>query len=183
MGQPATSRKVIGDALADISGSVSHPLLARRALQLAVEARPGDVLRICESIDRGQLVALPALILAWAQIIALGELGHPLKAAAISEEAFRLAAASPEAALQSVLLVVYHTEALILGGYLADACRYGHRRPHLPGLRASGFSHQNRTRPAHNRIRACTWLPGTLTDGTDAWPTLLFPNQQATLES
>lgn len=121
MGQPATSRKVIDDALADISGSDSHPLLACRALQLAVEARPGDVLRICESIDRGQLVALPALILAWAQIIALGELGHPLKAAAISEEAVRLAAASPEAALQSALLVVYQTEALILGGYLADA--------------------------------------------------------------
>jgi DNA-binding CsgD family transcriptional regulator len=141
MGQPATSRKVIDDALADISGSDSHPLLACRALQLAVEARPGDVLRICESIDRGQLVALPALILAWAQIIALGELGHPLKAAAISEEAVRLAAASPEAALQSVLLVVYHTEALILGGYLADvlavAARTFEQAADVPGVAQS----------------------------------------------
>jgi len=121
MGHPEKSRKVIDDALAGSSGPISHSLLACRALQLAVEARPADALGMCESIDRGQLAAFPALVLAWAQIIALGELGHPLQTGAIAEEAARLAVASPAAALQAVLLVLYHTEALILGGYLTQA--------------------------------------------------------------
>ena len=57
-----------------------------------------------------------------------------------------------------------------------------HRRPHLPRLCAGGYSHPKRTRPAHNRIRACTWLLTTLTDRFDGGPTPP-QNQQATLES
>jgi len=128
LGQPEQSRKVIDDALARASGPVSHGLLAFRAVQLAVEAQPAEALRICESIDRDQLAALPALVLAWAHTIALGDLGHPLQAAAIAEEAALLAAASPEAAFyQAVILVVYHTQALILGGCLPQALTVAHR--------------------------------------------------------
>jgi DNA-binding CsgD family transcriptional regulator/tetratricopeptide (TPR) repeat protein len=141
MGDPEKSRKVIDDALASSSGAISHSLLACRALQLAVEAVPAEALGMCESIDRGQLAALPALVLAWAQIIALGELGHPLQTGAIAEEAARLAVASPAAALQAVLLVLYHTEALILGGYLpqavAVAARTYQQAADVPGVAQS----------------------------------------------
>ena len=122
LGQPEKSRKVIDDALANASAPMSHQLLAFRALQLAVEARPAEALRVCDAIDHGQLAALPALKLACAQNIVFGDLGHPLQAAAIAEEAARSVAASPEAAFfQAIILVVYQTQALIIGGCLAQA--------------------------------------------------------------
>jgi DNA-binding CsgD family transcriptional regulator len=122
LGQPERSRKVIDDALAGAAGSGSHSLLAFRAAQLATEARPAEALNICRLIDRGELGALPALILAWAHTIALGDLGHPLQASEIAEEAGRLSAAAPEVApYQAVILVVFHTQALILGGCIPHA--------------------------------------------------------------
>jgi ATP/maltotriose-dependent transcriptional regulator MalT len=91
-------------------------------VQLAVEAHPAKALKICESIDRGKLTGLPTLILTWAHIIALGDLGRPMRAAKIAEATTPLAAASPGTAYyQAVILAVYYTEALILGGCLPQA--------------------------------------------------------------
>ncbi|MGA8327972.1 MAG: LuxR C-terminal-related transcriptional regulator [Mycobacterium sp.] len=122
LGQPDQARQVVDDALAGASGAVSHRLLAMRAMLLAIEARPAEALDVCESIDRGDLGALPALKLACAQAIAFGDLGQPLRAAASGEEAVRLAAAAPEAAFfQTIIRCVYYTQALTIGGYLAEA--------------------------------------------------------------
>ena len=121
-GQPEQARKVIDDALACAAGPLSQQLLAFRALQLAVEAQPTEALHICESIKRAELAALPTMILAQAQTIALGDLGVPLQAAAVAEEAAPLASASPESFYhQVVILVVYQTQALILGGCIPQA--------------------------------------------------------------
>jgi DNA-binding CsgD family transcriptional regulator len=122
LGEPEQSRQVIDDALAEASGPVVHRLLAFRAVQLAVEAKPAEALRVCRSIDRGELTPYSALKLACAQAVALGDIGQPEQAAAIAEEATTLAEASPETAFfQAIILVVYHTEALITGGCLAEA--------------------------------------------------------------
>jgi DNA-binding CsgD family transcriptional regulator len=121
LGRPEESWQVIDDALTGASGPVTHGLLACRAVQLATAARPAEAVTTAEAIDLDQLATVPALMLAWARTIALGDLGHPLQAAAVAEEGAALAAASPEAAYQAVLLVVYHVEALVLGGYLAHA--------------------------------------------------------------
>lgn len=122
LGQPEKSRKIIDDALVSASGPASHKLLAFRAVQLAVEAHPSEAVRICESIDRGELAGLPTLILTWAHVIALGDLGRPVLAAKIAEEITPLAAASPGTAYyQAVILAVYYTQALILGGCLSQA--------------------------------------------------------------
>jgi DNA-binding CsgD family transcriptional regulator len=121
-GQPDRAREVVDDALARAAESVSHRLLAFVAVQLAVEARPSEALSVCESIDRDELTALPAVILAWAQTIALGDVGRPRAAAEVAEEAASLAGASPEAAFyRATILVVYYTQALILGGCLTQA--------------------------------------------------------------
>lgn len=131
LGQPEQSRQVIDDALANAAGPASDRVLAFRALQLAVEAQPAEALTVCESIDRADLTALPALILAWAQSIALGDLGRPLVAAAIAEEAAQLAAASPEATYyQAVILVIYYTQALIVGGCIPEALTVADRTYH-----------------------------------------------------
>jgi len=122
LGKPEQSRKVLDDALAEASGPVAHRLLAFRAVQLAVEAKPAEALRVCRSIDRSELTPYPSVKLACAQTIALGDIGQPEQAAAIADEATALAEASPETAFfQAIILVVYHTEALIIGGCLADA--------------------------------------------------------------
>jgi len=127
MGQPEQSREVIDNALAAASGPDSHGLLAFRAVQLAVEAQPADALKVCESIDPAKLAPFPAVILAWAHTIALGDLGRPLQVTAIAQTATELAEASLDAANTAVILAVYHTEALLLGGFLAEALAFAER--------------------------------------------------------
>ncbi|MGH3560686.1 MAG: helix-turn-helix transcriptional regulator, partial [Mycobacterium sp.] len=78
-------------------------------------------------IDRSGLPALPALLSVWGATIALGDLGNPLQAAALAEEGAVQAAASPDAAYLTVLLVLYHVQALVLGGYLAEALTLAER--------------------------------------------------------
>ncbi|MGH3632828.1 MAG: LuxR C-terminal-related transcriptional regulator [Mycobacterium sp.] len=119
LGWRAESWKVIDAALA--SRSVAPGLLSFRAVLLATAARPAEALTTCESIDRGELDAVSALMLAWARTIALGDLGHPAQASAVVEDGFALATVSPEAAYPLVILVIYYVEALILGGCLAEA--------------------------------------------------------------
>ena len=122
LGQPEQSHRIIDDALAGASEPVTQRLLAFRAVQLAVEARPAEALRICESIDGADLGALPTLVRTWAQIIALGDVGQPLVAAEIAEKATPLAAgAQGTAYYQTVILMAWYTQALILGGCLPQA--------------------------------------------------------------
>jgi ATP/maltotriose-dependent transcriptional regulator MalT len=64
------------------------------------------------------------MVLAWAHTIALSDLGRPLQAKEIAQAAAALAAASLDAANAAVILAVYHTEALLLGGFLAEALAF-----------------------------------------------------------
>ncbi len=126
LGQPEQSREVIDAALAIVSGSgpKSHGFMAFRAVQLAVEAHPAEALKVCQLIEPAELAPLPAMVLAWAHTIALSDLGHPLQATEIARAAAALAAASLDAANTAVILAVYHTEALLLGGFLAEALAF-----------------------------------------------------------
>jgi DNA-binding NarL/FixJ family response regulator len=121
LGRREESWKVIDAALASRSGTVAAGLLSFRAVLLATAARPAEALTTCASIDRGELDAVSALMLAWARTIALGDLGQPAQASAIVGEGFALAAVSPEASYPLVILVIYYVEAFILGGCLAEA--------------------------------------------------------------
>jgi DNA-binding NarL/FixJ family response regulator len=126
LGQPEQSRAVIDAALAIVSGSgpKSRGFLAFRAVQLAVEAHPAEALKVCQPIDPAELAPFPAMVLAWAHTIALSDLGRPLQATEIAQAAAALAAASLDAANTAVILAVYHTEALLLGGFLAEALTF-----------------------------------------------------------
>jgi DNA-binding CsgD family transcriptional regulator/tetratricopeptide (TPR) repeat protein len=126
LGQPEQSRAVIDAALAIVSGSgpKSHGFMAFRAVQLAVEAHPAEALKVCQPIDPAELAPLPAMVLAWAHTIALSDLGRPLQATKIAQAAAALAAASLDAPNAALILAVYHTEALLLGGFLAEALAF-----------------------------------------------------------
>jgi ATP/maltotriose-dependent transcriptional regulator MalT len=91
---------------------------------MAVEAHPAEALKVCEPIDPAELAPLPAMVLAWARTIALGDLGRPMQATEIAQAAAALAAASLDAANTAVILAVYHTEALLLGGFLREALAF-----------------------------------------------------------
>jgi DNA-binding NarL/FixJ family response regulator len=121
LGQAEQARQVVDEALVSASEPVTHRLSAIRATQLAVDAQPTEALRVCDSIDRRELTALSTLKLACAQAIAFGDIGQPQQAASAVETA-RSASAAPEAAFfQSIILIVYYTQALILAGCVSEA--------------------------------------------------------------
>jgi DNA-binding CsgD family transcriptional regulator len=136
LGQPERARRVVDEALASATGSLTHRLLALRAVQLAVEAHPAEALAVCGSIDCHDLGALPASKLASAQCIAFGDTGQPEQAAR-AVEAARLDTAAPEAAFQSIIVIVYYAQALTLAGCLPEALavadRYYQECPDVPG--------------------------------------------------
>jgi DNA-binding CsgD family transcriptional regulator/tetratricopeptide (TPR) repeat protein len=138
LGRREESWKVINEALATASGTVTDGLSGFRAVLLATAARPAEALATAESIDRGVLAAVPALMLAWARTIALGDLGLPGQATAVADDGAALAAASPEAAYELVILVTYHVQALVLGGCLSQALTVAERTHNLctdvPGI-------------------------------------------------
>ena len=137
LAQPEQSWNLIDDALAAPAGDTAQ-LIAFRAVQLAAGARPAEVLRTCECIDRLGLRPLPALKSAWALTIALGDLGRPREAAAVADEGAAVAATSPDAAYQAVPLAVFQVRALVLGGHITQALdlaeRTDQRCTDMPGI-------------------------------------------------
>jgi DNA-binding CsgD family transcriptional regulator len=121
LAQPEAAWAVIDDTLADPSPTTATEALAFRALQLATAARPHETLATSARIDRDRLGALPALMLAWAMTIALGDLGQPQQAAAVAQDAVTAAAASPAAAVQTPGVILCEVQALVLGGNIAHA--------------------------------------------------------------
>jgi DNA-binding CsgD family transcriptional regulator len=132
LARPEEAWAVIDESLVGASPTATAEALAFRALQLATAGRPAEALTTSASIDAALLAGYPALILAWAQTIALGDLGHPQQAATVAEEGVTTAAAvSPEAAMQTPSVVLCQVQALILGGDVARAqaiAEHGYRR-------------------------------------------------------
>ncbi len=126
-GLPEDSWTVIDEAVAAAPDSVVQELLAFRALQLAMAARPSEAVALAESIDRDRLPARSKINLNFGVTIALGELGHPQPATRAPEDAMVLAANSPVAAYQAVALALIHTDALVTNGCIEEALTIGDR--------------------------------------------------------
>lgn len=135
-GEPEQSWAVIEQALAEAPAEMRPELLATRVLQLAMAARPSEAVDLGESIALDQLTPRSRVDLNFGATIALGERGLIQRATQSPEDDFVLAAGSPVAAFQTVALALMHTEALVLGGYLAEALavaeRLGRRLVDLP---------------------------------------------------
>jgi DNA-binding CsgD family transcriptional regulator len=121
LGRPAESWAVIDNALAHASDQLTADLLAFRAVQLALAARPAEVMSVIAAVDLTTLSPVPAVVAAWGQVMALGDLGHPDQAAAAAAHGYARAASAPEAAYQGVGLTEFHVIALSLGGDIAGA--------------------------------------------------------------
>lgn len=126
-GLPDASWVVIDDALAEAPEAVVQELLAFRALQFAMAARPSEVLALADEIDRDKLPPRSKINLNFGMTIALGELGHPRPATQAPEDAMVLAANSPVAAYQAVALALMHADALVTNGCIDEALTIGDR--------------------------------------------------------
>lgn len=124
-GKPEQSSAVIDDALADAPAPLAQGLLAFRALQLAMDARPTDVMTLVESIDRDKLNKRSAVTLNFGHTIALGDRGLPGSATQAPEDGFVLAPNSPVAAYQAVALALVHADALMINGCISAAVSLG----------------------------------------------------------
>ncbi len=126
-GQPEQSWVVIEDALTGMSEPVQKELLAFRALQLAMAARPADVAGLLDSIDKDRLTAASRINLNFGTTIAMGELGRLEQATQTAEDDLVLAADSPVNAFQAVSLALMHVDALATNGYIAEAMTLSER--------------------------------------------------------
>lgn len=126
-GRPEESWAVIDDALTAAPQSVIDEVRAFRALQLAMAARPAEVVTLAESIDREKLEPRPRISLNFGLTIALGELGRPQPATQAPEDALVLATNTPVSAYQAVALALIHADALVTNGCVDDALRMGQR--------------------------------------------------------
>lgn len=121
LGRPEASSTVITGGLGAGRPACEPALSAFRTVQLATAARPADAVRLADTIDRGRLGPLPAMMLAWAEIIAHGDLGDADRVARAAADGNTLAADSPEVSYQGGGLAIFHVDALVLGGYLEAA--------------------------------------------------------------
>lgn len=121
LGRPEKSWMVIEEALAEAPESLSRELLAFRALQLAMAARPAEVVSLVGSIEYGQLTPDSRINLNYGTTIAFGELGRPEQATQTPEDNLMLAADTPVNAFQVVSLAQMHVDALATNGHIAAA--------------------------------------------------------------
>jgi DNA-binding CsgD family transcriptional regulator len=127
LGRPEESRVVIEEALSDASAPMDQEFLAFRAVQLAMAARPAEVVDLLESIDQARLTSASRINLNFGTTIALGELGRIEQATQTPEDDFVLAADSPANAFQAVSLALMHVDALAVNGYIAEAMSLSER--------------------------------------------------------
>ena len=132
---PELSWKVIDEALGSTRGVHRQKLLVFRACQLALAARPADVLATMAEIDVDTLDPFSAVMAFGVQSMAAGELGHPERAVATAERAYRALDATDEGVYMRLPVTEFHTFALAAGGHVAEALEVAGR--HLASQHAA----------------------------------------------
>jgi DNA-binding CsgD family transcriptional regulator len=118
---PEESWRVIDEALEVATGTRVHQLVAFRANQLALAARPAEVIEVMGEVDYGLLDGFGATIGLCAETLALGELGQPRQAADKAAACYRVVDTSEQSSFLGQPLVEFHTFALMISGHLPEA--------------------------------------------------------------
>jgi DNA-binding CsgD family transcriptional regulator len=118
---PQESWQVIDEALEVATGARVHQLMAFRANQLALAARPVEVIEVMGEVDYGLLDGFGATIGLCAETLALGELGQPRQAVDKAAAGYRVVNTSEQSSFLGQPLVEFHTFALMISGHLAEA--------------------------------------------------------------
>ncbi|MGV1004467.1 MAG: LuxR C-terminal-related transcriptional regulator [Candidatus Nanopelagicales bacterium] len=124
-GKPEQSWTVIDEALTDTAAPLNQELLAFRALQLAMAARPAEVVALLDSIESDGLTADSRINLNYGTTIAFGELGRITEATQTPEDKLVLGAESSANAFQAISLAQIHVDALATDGNIPEAMNLG----------------------------------------------------------
>ncbi|BBY27680.1 LuxR family transcriptional regulator [Mycolicibacterium sediminis] len=124
---PEGSWRVIDDALATADGPRRHHLMVFRANQLALAARPAEVLEVAAKIDYAQLDHYGATMGLSAESMAYGELGQTQAALAKAEESARVIASNDDLKLLRLPLYEFHAFALAAAGRIGEAVEVAQR--------------------------------------------------------
>lgn len=134
MRSPERSWRHIDDALRVARGVRRQQLLVFRANQLALAARPLEVLETMLDVDYQDLDQYGAAMAYGAESMAYGELGRPDQAAAKAIEAHQALARSEQGKFLRQPVTEFHTFALVASGRIGEAIEVAER--HWRGQRA-----------------------------------------------
>jgi DNA-binding CsgD family transcriptional regulator/MoxR-like ATPase len=118
---PEESWRVIDEALEEATGARRCKLLAFRANQLALAARPAEVVQVMACVDYEELDSFGTTIGLCAETLALGELGKHREAVAKASACYRVMDTSEQSAFLGQPLVEFHAFALIVSGCINEA--------------------------------------------------------------
>jgi DNA-binding CsgD family transcriptional regulator len=132
MRSPERSWRLIDDALKASHGARRHQVLVFRANQLALAAKPSEVLATMAEVDYEDLDRYGATMAYGAESMAYGELGQPDQAVAKAIEGDEALTLSEQGNFLRQTLMEFQTFALVAAGRIAEAVEVAerHRRAH-----------------------------------------------------
>ncbi|WP_096283946.1 helix-turn-helix transcriptional regulator [Mycobacterium ahvazicum] len=132
MRSPERSWRLIDDALKASHGARRYQVLVFRANQLALAAKPLEVLATMAQVDYEDLDRYGATMAFGAESMAYGELGQPDQAVAKAIAGDEALAMSEQGNFLRQTLTEFHTFALVAAGRIAEAADVAkrHRRAH-----------------------------------------------------
>lgn len=118
---PEESWRIIDEALADATGPRRGQLLAFRANQLILAARPAEVVEMMETVDYGTLDGYGESVRLCAEALALAEVGRTGAAVAKAQACYRVLDSSEQGNFLSQALVEFHSFGLSISGRINEA--------------------------------------------------------------
>jgi DNA-binding NarL/FixJ family response regulator len=127
MRSPERSWRLVDDVLKTARGALRQQLLVFRANQLALAAKPVEVLATMADVDYQELDQYGATMAHSAESMAHGELGQPDQAAAKAIRADEALTLSEQGKFLRQTLTEFHTFALAAAGRIAEALEVAER--------------------------------------------------------
>jgi DNA-binding CsgD family transcriptional regulator len=127
MRDPKQSWSVIDEALEMATGPRVGQLLAFRANQLVLAARPAEVIEMMDTVDYGTLDGYGESVRLCAETLALGEVGRIGEAIAKAAMCSRVIGSSQQGSFLGGALAEFHSFALSISGRILDAVELSDR--------------------------------------------------------
>jgi DNA-binding CsgD family transcriptional regulator len=121
MRDPKQSWRVIDEALETATGPRVGQLLAFRANQLILAARPAEVIEMMDTVDYGTLDGYGESVRLCAETLALGEVGRIDDAIAKAAACSRVIGSSQQGSFLGGALVEFHSFGLAISGRIREA--------------------------------------------------------------
>lgn len=118
---PDESWRVIDEGLVGATGPRRGQLLAFRANQLVLAARPAEVVAMMDSVDYGKLDGYGQSVRLCAEALALSEVGRTDEAIAKALECYQVLDSSQQGNFLSQALVEFHSFGLAISGRVYEA--------------------------------------------------------------